>query len=475
MDPRSREEREVARLVGPRLPADHGLGSLGLLMQLTGSLLAGYMVLIGMFPIFANTHGGFVVVFLVGALGTIRSLFHRAAGGALVYGSPQGIFRPIHVYAAVSAVQTVLTLVLINVDDKLPLVVNVSIGLALLAWPAVLLVLVTRRSMRELVAHDSLPVAEDFGFEGAAALMMLLGLFGAMFTAFMLYGSLKLFGTALGGQGFLVVGILAMLLIRSILHATAGVKGTRGIDSDGATESAARYFSFGVVSSVVTGGALLILFFSTPGVGLHPALLLLGAVTVYLLMAWPVILRRFYSERNFSALLSGADGPSVRRAPDAGMTAVGWLLLGLGVLQLAFALPFALSGSGDLREALVALDPLSTGVGSLAAAAERSSWWTIGVAAVQVWAGYELIRMSDRHRLAATVYGVVASVVALLLSWPQVRAVEMGATGGPLGNFGVTAGYLGIALSLVLPIGTAILANRKLVPTAQARVRSSAE
>ena len=475
MNPRSREEREVARLVGPRMPADHGLGSLGLLMQLAGSLLAGYMALLGVFPIFAGASGSVLVVFLIGALGAIRSLFHRAAGGALVYGSSQGIFRPIHVYIAVSVVQTVLTVLLINIDEKLPLVVNASIGLALLAWPAVLLVLVTRRSMRELVAHDSLPVAEDFGFEGAATLMVLLGLFGALFTGFMLYGSLKLFGTSLGGQGFLVVGVLAMLLIRSILHTSAGVKGTRGIDSDGATESAARYFSFGVVSSVVTGGALLILFFSTPGVGLHPALLLLGAIAVYLLMAWPVILRRFYSERNFSALLSGADGPSFRRAPDAGMTAVGWLLVALGVLQLAFSLPFALSGSGAMREALLALDPLRTGMGGLAAAADGSSWLTIGVAGVQVWAGYELVRMSDRHRLAATAYGIVATAVALFLSWPQVRAVEMSGTGGPLGNFGMTAGYVGIALSLVLPIGTAILANRKLVPVAQARVRPSGE
>lgn len=474
MDPRSREEREVARLVGPRMPADHGLGSLGLLMQLAGSLLAGYMALLGTFPIFAGASGGVLVVFLVGALGAIRSLFHRAAGSALVYGSAQGIFRPIHVYVAVSVVQTILTLLLINTEAKLPLVINAAIGLALLAWPAVLLVLVTRPSMRALVAHDSLPVAEDFGFEGAATLMVLLGLLGALFTALMLYGSLRLFGTSLGGQGFLVVGVLAMLLVRSILHTSAGVKGTRGIDSDGATESAARYFSFGVISSVVTGGALLILFFSTPGVGLHPALLLLGAVAVYLLMAWPVILRRFYSERNFSALLSGADGPSFRRAPDAGMTAVGWLLVALGVLQVAFLLPFVLTGSGAVREALFALDPLRTGA-AMAVPADGSSWLTVGVAAVQVWAGFELVRMSDRHRLAATFYGVVASLVALLHSWPAVQAVEAGAMGGPLRNFGMTAGYVGVALSLVLPVGTAILANRKLVPVAQARVRPSGE
>jgi len=454
------------------MPADHGLASLGLIMQLVGSLFAGYMSLLAIFPIFAGTAGGYLTVFLIGAFGAVRSLFHRSAGTALLYGSPGGVFRPIYVYAGVSAAQTVATLLLLNVDAGIPIQVDLTIALALMVWPVVLLVLVNRPELRELADDDALPVAEDFGFEGSAALMVLLGLFGALVALFAVYSSFRLFGSSLGAQGFLVVGVLAMLLARSIIHTIAGVKGTRGIDSDGATEAAARYFSFGVVSSVIAGGALLILFFSMPGIGLQPAILLLGCAAVYLLLAWPLILRRFYTERNFSALLSGAEGPSYRRAPDAGMTAVGWLLLSLGVVQLSLTLPAALTGLGALSGALRALDPLNTGVGQMAGG-DRSLWWSAGIALAQVWAGLELVRMTDRYRLVATIYGAIASVITLYLMWPELRELEQLAASNGMGGFGSTASYFRMAMSLLLPIGTIMLANRKLMPAAQAQFRSS--
>jgi hypothetical protein len=453
------------------MPADHGLASLGLVMQLGGSLFAGYMALIAVFPIFAGLGAGSLVAFLLGAAGAVRSAFHRSAGSALLYGSPRGVFRPTYTYIGVAVAQTGLTLLLLNRGGAPPSAqANLTIALVLLAWPLTLLVLLTRPRLRGLAADDVLPVGEDLGFEGAAALMVLLGLTGALIAGFKLYSGALLPGGALGADGMLIVGVFAMLLARSILHTLAGVKGTRGIDSDGATESAARYFSFGVVSSVIAGGALLILFMSRPGVGLHPAMLLLVACAVYLLLTWPLILRRFYTERNFSALLAGAEGPSYRRAPDAGMTAVGWLLLALGVFQLSLALPAALCGQGELTHALRAFDLFDTGMGDLAGAG-RSTWWSVGIGMTQVWAGLELIHMTDRHRLAATIYGAVASLVTLHLMWPGPGQLEGLASSPGLGEFGPAAGTLRIGLSLVVPVATMILANRKLMPAAQARVR----
>jgi len=272
-------------------------------------------------------------------------------------------------------------------------------------------------------------------------------------------------------EGMLIVGVFGMLLARSIVHTVAGIKGTRGIDSDGATEAASRYYTFGIVSSVITGGAVFIL--SVPN-GMHPLMLLLISVVVYLLLSWPLILRRFYTERNFAALLSGAEGPSHRRAPDAGMIAVGWLLLALGALQLAGALPAALLGGPDLGHVPLAL--ASGWAGSDLAdlgAGDRSTWWSVGMAMAQLWAGVELVYMTDRHRLASTIYGVIATLVTVYVMWPQVQHLESFPAASAPSGLAQIVGYVPMALSLVVPIGTIALANRNLVPTARAVVRAS--
>ena len=471
MDPRE-GNREVAQLAGPRMPADHGLASLGLLMQLGGSVFLGYMVVFALLPLFGAGVNGYLFLFLVGASGAVRSAFHRTAGTAMLYGSPHGIFRPTYTYVGVAVAQTALTLLIYNRDGGVPLQLNLTLALLLLAWPITLVIMLTRPRRRGLASDDVLPVSEDLGFEGAATLMVLLGVVGSLFALFTLYAIFKVPGGGLSSpQGLLVVGILGMLLARSVLHGVAGIKGTRGIDSDGATESASRYYTFGVVSSVIAGGALFILFIPD---GMHPIMLLLVGVMVYLLLSWPLILRRFYTERNFAALLSGANGPSHRRAPDAGMTAVGWLLLALGGLQLGVALPSALFGGADLTQGLLALatDRHGTNLSDFGVA-DRSSWWSVGTAMAQVWAGVELVHMTDRHRLAATFYGAIASVVTIYVMWPQLQQLESLFASSASGGFGRVVSTFPMALGLVVPVGTIVLANRSLMPAARARVRAS--
>ncbi|HWM87419.1 MAG TPA: hypothetical protein VNO33_16315 [Kofleriaceae bacterium] len=475
MDPREGKEREVAQLAGARMPADHGLASLGLIMQLGGSVFAAYMGLLAVMSIFAPG-GDAVLVFFACAAGALRSVFHRAAGSALVHGSHGGVFRPIQVYVGTAVAQTVLTLLVVRHVSDLPGSLMVGLALALLAWPMALLVFTTRPRMRAMAAQSHLPMSEDLGFEGSAALMMLLGLIGTLVASFMLYAGLKLPGGTLANpHQMLLVGVFGMLLARSILHATAGIKGTRGADPDTATSSASRYYTFGVVSSVITGGALFILMVMSPSGGLHPIMLLFVGLAVYLLLSWPLILRRFYTDRNYSALLAGPDAPSHRRAPDAGLTAVGWLLLGLGLLQLALTLPSALFGKGELSLDLFSLLGTLQGDDAGMAAYGRSGWWSVGTALAQVWAGLELVHMTDRHRMAATVYGAVASLVTLYVMWPQLQDLEAALGATSMGDYGAVASSFHIAISLVLPIGTIILANRNLHPTARARVRSHGE
>lgn len=470
MDPRE-GNREVAQLAGARMPADHGLASLGLLMQLGGSVFLGYMVVFALVPLFAGGQGS-LFLFLVGITGAVRSAFHRTAGTAMLYGSPQGIFRPTYTYVGVAVAQTALTLLIYNRDGGVSLQLNMTLALLLLAWPIALVVMLTRSRLRSMGSDDALPVAEDLGFEGAASIMVLLGMVGSLVALFVLYTIFKVPGGGVSSpQGLLVVGVLGMLLARSVLHTVAGIKGTRGIDSDGATESASRYYTFGVVSSVIAGGALFILFIPD---GMHPLMLLFVGVVVYLLLSWPLILRRFYTERNFAALLSGAEGPSFRRAPDAGMTAVGWLLLALGALQLGVALPSAIFGGPDTAHALLSLaSGVSTGDLAELGTGARSTWWSVGMAMAQVWAGVELVYMTDRHRLAPTIYGVIASVVTIYVMWPQLQQLESYLAASAPGGLARVATTFQMALSLVVPIGTIVLANRHLVPAAQARVAAS--
>ena len=108
----------------PRVPADHGLACLGLLMQLAGNVLAAYGVLAAFVALFAfrGRGGDTLWVFLVLALGAARALAHRHAGTQLVYGDraigvpgPVGLALPderrlsgIHGYLAVALAHATL-------------------------------------------------------------------------------------------------------------------------------------------------------------------------------------------------------------------------------------------------------------------------------------------------------------------------------------------------------------------------------
>ena len=463
--------REVAQLAGARMPADHGLASLGLIMQLFGSLFMGLMAMVAVAPILAGGAPGAWIIFAIGAMGAVRSALHRMAGTALVYGSPRGPFHGIHLYAGVSVAQTVLTLLLLNKEGGVPTGMNVMVAVALLAWPLAL-VAVTRLPRLQRMASEGVPTAEDMGFEGAAILMILLGTTGALIMLFQLWGMFDLPGRVLADpRMLLMIATLLMLLVRSVLHVVAGLKGTSGIDSDGASEAASRYYNFGVVSSVIVGAVMLVFVMMVPGGRMQGTVVVFVGLFVYLLLVWPLLLRRFYSERNFGALLSGAEGPSYRRAPDAGLTALGWLLFATGVFGLAMSLPNALFRVDlDLISMLQSMATMDRG-GADMTDAVRSPWWSVGIAAAQMWAAIELIGMTDRHRVAATVYGAIATLVTVYVYWPMFKDLGgMGSGGSPMG---MSPEVAQVALQLVIPVCTIILVNRQLRPVAQARIKSA--
>ena len=459
------------------MPADHGLASLGFLMQLFGSVFAGMMAFYAMMPILAGGAPAAWVIFVIGAVGCVRSIFHRMAGTALIYGSASGPFKLINTYVLVAVGQTAITLFLVK---KYPLVMGmgempgkvlVTLAILLLAWPAALMV-VSRWPRLRRFEGEGVPTAEDMGFEGAAILMTILGVIGVLFAALVIYSLSQAEGRILSSpQGMLTMGVFIMLLVRAILHVVAGLKGTAGVDSDGATDAAAKYYNFGVVSSVITGGVFLVMLMMDGGGsgGAMKFIVVFISIMVYLLLIWPLALRRFFTERNFSALLSGSEAPNYRRAPDAGLTALGWLLLATGVYFMAQSLPAALFKIPFDLSALFSMGR-STGLEGELASLGRSPWWNVGVCAAQIWAAIELISMSDRYRMAASAYGAIATVVTIYLQWPTLKMLKHLGGGGPFSGDSAS-NVLILALSITLPVATLLLVNRNVRPAAQARIR----
>jgi hypothetical protein len=179
-----------------------------------------------------------------------------------------------------------------------------------------------------------------------------------------------------------------------------------------------------------------------------------------MLLAWPLIIRRFFSDRQFADLLAGDNAPLHRRASDAGLTGLGWFLLAQAAFSASLMVPQLVFGEGGGREmqALLALG------GNLGA---RSMWFSVGLVVLQAWAGFELIRMSPQSRIVATVFGIVAACIALYISWPMLKMFKHLRSIDPSGIMLL----MPIALGLIIPISTILLVNRKIAPTARARFR----
>jgi hypothetical protein len=251
-----------------------------------------------------------------------------------------------------------------------------------------------------------------------------------------------------------------MLVARSVLHIQAGLSGLRETNVDHAVELANRYANFGVISAFCGGGAMLMFVVS---VGLDVMGLALIAGLCWLLMAWPLTIRQFYGDRQFADLLAGDQAPIHRRAPDAGLTGLGWLLICHAALTASFLLPQLIGDSASMtrqQEMLLALGG-SVGVHSL--------WFNVGVLVLQGWAGFELVRMSPHSRVIAIAYGIVAAVTNLYILWPVLQVLKH--AHGLDYDAALRIGPM--ALHLVLPVATFVLVTRKIAPTARARFRSA--
>jgi hypothetical protein len=464
-------EPAVVDLVDAGVPADQGLSSLGMLMQLAGNMFAAMLSLFTFITLMASSRGGAggetLWILLLLGLSIARSLVHRSAGATLLYGvggSGQGNrMAGIQRYIVFGLIQSALTGAMLALKFEVPSKIAIAITAGLALWPAVLAGVLAMPRFKRF--KDDLPLTEDKGFEGASILMTVLGLCGLVGGATLLLYMLDLPGKVLTkGPGVLLILALAMLVVRSALHVQAGLSGLRETSVDRSVELANRYANFGVISSFCAGGALM-LFIMSISFDLSGLAVICGLV--WMLMAWPLIVRRFFADRQFADLLAGAQAPVHRRSPDAGLTWLGWLLIAMAVYQASFIfVQFAMDpgsmGMGHHRHGGNPLEGLMAlgGAGGI-----RSIWWSVGMVVLQAWAGYELVRMSSQARVVATIAGAIISAVTIYMFWPVVDALRHGGDGGPTQTL-----ILGpLVLQLIIPVSTIVLVNRKISPTARAR------
>ncbi len=447
---------QVVRLVSPHLPSDQGLSSLGLLLQLGGSLGAAFVCFNAFVWLWATTFldgTATLGVLLLGVLSVIRSLMHRAAGTELLYGAAP--LRGIRRYVTVALAHSALTTVLLASPLSYAVTTRqaVAIGLACAVWPAILWAVT--RLPRFARYEAGLPPSEDKGFEGASVLMTIFGVAGLATGCLSLWSVLRLPG-ALRGLGALLVLTLILLVVRSAVHVTAGLGGLRHSELDVAVERASRYASLGIVSALVASG---VLFLTVVGTRADFSAILAIALIGWVLSAWPVILRRYFGERHFASLLAGDDDPTHRRAPDGGVTAAGWLLLALGAVQLGLALLGLVGGPGMDLVVVSELYGRSAGGDLLTAA----------IALALGGLGLGLVLGGPRFHNLAKVVGAGALVLQLWALWPLAGLLMAGG----LEATQVAGGALA-ALPMVAVVATLALVGRSVAPMAAATVHGKA-
>jgi hypothetical protein len=263
------------------------------------------------------------------------------------------------------------------------------------------------------------------------------------------------------GWGAMLVVVFTMLLVRSSLHVRAGVSGLRASSFDRPSELVTRYASFGVLSACCVGGVLALFAMAER---LAPQAIVSVGVTGWLLGSWPAIVKRYFNQQQFAELLAG-DRVVHRRAPDAGLTSLGWLLTGHAVLVAALLTIAATAQPDGPGRALVGVLRI-TGpvvghtVGELVLAA--------GVVVLELGAAVALIRMSVHRRALATIYALVGGAVGVALVWSLMQTFDH--HGGLL----IVLRFTPAAFQIVLPTATLLLVHRAVVPIARARYRGRA-
>lgn len=457
----------VVDLPSAGVPSDHGLASLGLMMQLAGRVSGGLVALVASIVVLESRphrHAGWF--FLGVALCIARSQLHRLAGHDLAYGrrtidgEVADPLRATRRYAAFGIAQALAIGLIAGAELGATTRSAAGVTAALALWPAVLTVVLHLPRFRPFRA--GIPLSEDRGLEGASIVMTTLGACGVAST-----GAVVLLLSALPsrhlqhGWGAMLVVVFALLLVRSCLHVTAGVAGLREISFDRPGELATRYASFGVISVFCVGAVLSLLAMSER---LAPEAIVSVVVVCWLLAAWPLIVKRYFSHRQFAELLAG-DRMIHRRAPDGGLTGLGWLLVADATAVAAATILEVTVQHPGVGRSLANLMWLGS---PIVVRSPTDLVLAATVVGLELIAAASLLRMSSHRRVISTIYALVGGCLALATAWPFVRAA------GRTFDLRLVIRLIPMAIQIVIPAATLVLVGRSLVPAAQAHYRTCA-
>lgn len=443
------------------VPADFGLPGLGLSMQLAGSI---FSIVIGAMMVSLLTASGgsreMLWIFILGAAAAARSLYHAAAGRHLLYDARPMSMIP--TYFVISAMQTLVTVLIMVNKMQLPLSVGLGIAVGLMLWPSLLFIVARRPRFRDLMNFtERLPNTQDKSFEGLAIIMTIFGATGVLGVGGMLFMMLKMPSRELqqGPVILLMLGLI-LLFIRSVLHVRAGLRGVRETDQRSAVELINQYTNFGIIAAGIFGAVLFMLMVQIAGrrLPMLPALTMVGAIT-WALLLWPMAVRNYVSDRQFADLM--ADRSTHVRAVDGGLSVLGWFLLGNAMLAASMLAPSLFTSGRSLS------GPLQLFGGT----AGTAIWMSLLVIALQVAASHSLITASVDRRVVASVYAAVAVAVQLYNIVPMWRALSHDGAMRRILDDNSSIMLTMLAVGLVVPVVTAIMALRDSTLTAKTRIK----
>jgi hypothetical protein len=442
-----------------RPPADQGLSSLGLIMSLTGSVMAPLMgaMLLGQIKDAADRaealsrHGGdsdskTLWLFFILIASVVRSLVHRMAGNRLWRDTPSDppAMSGITAYTAAAAAHTGVWLLYLKIKVQAPLAVLLGATVLLMAWP--LAILVVTRARRFASLGPRVPVAEDNGFEGLAVLMAILGFAGLMCSIVVV-----VLGFSARDEDTSMANVLltcgAALVVRSIIHVSVGARAVRGTAVNSVADFL-RYGNVGMAIGAAVGGVLTLWLFLSAKVDFFA--LVMGLAVLLSLLAWPAIVRRFVQWRHLADM--GNDSVR-RRSPDAGITALGWLLLAGAAATLGSYIAATLwEDSLGRRGAGMMMQMAGTPFN------QTQEWWALPLGLGELWAALEILAVSPRRRIVASAWGLVALVYTSIELGPHLKP----ALDAAMAERALT--FAAFFLAITPAVATLLLVNRTPLP-----------
>jgi len=437
----------------PRLPADHGLPALGMLCHASLNLATIVLTMLWLANIatLARVDDRLPAIGVL-IIGFVRANFHRLAAEAMLDRSPS-VPRLVRRYGVAALASTaVMALIIHLLHDDLPLPFYLAFAVASLYWPATLLVLTSRRDLkRTFEAADTfdLPlIPADRSLEGIGVLMIT---FSSLGLGALAVGAVELSGffEDSGDSESLTAVLIAAftLAARGVFHLVTGVTTLVSPSPDAFTRFTGRFL---VVASLTVAASTVALFLVSGGhfsAELLAAMLLMG----YLLIFWPLALRRFARRLHVAPEDRSFDTHEPGPAPDRGLTALGYLLVTIGVTSVALNVGARVGALG--LGGLLADNGFAFGVPDLL---------DLAYAVAASYAGLALIGMTLHRRLAVYIYiavAVVVLVVGLLLVDGQVDSTQP--------KLGILVDIAAVTVDLVPPILAAILIHRRLPPVAE--------